>query len=1553
MLLFTFTVLSIRKFQTYQISGDLTLIWYSTTPDFTPCFQNTVLMWIPCVFLWVFSPVELLFLVRSRKQKVPWTWINATKSLLTGLLVCLSLVELIHGIVLYTSEEEVYPVDYYTPFIKFVTFLLAFLFICFGVKKGMHTSGVLFMFWLFLLIGSFIQYRSILLRTFDQETNYAKLESTFNFVVAMIFFPVVVSLFFFSCFADKKTTVPAFDQVCKKVCPEEKASFLSKITFWWFTGLTILGYKKPLVKSEMWNLSPENESGKLVKDFDRHWIPGLEKAFSKDNEASRYSNVNILGPVIKTFAPELVVAALLKLVGSVTVFVNPLVLDLVISFVSGNEPFWKGFFYAGLMLFASIIESLFNNQYEYCISLTAMRMRSCIISTIYKKSLQLSNDAKRQFTVGEIVNLMAVDTQRIMEFVIMMNLIWSAPLQIGISLWLLWGHLGVSTLGGVIMIILLLPINGFISAKMKIVQQRLMKEKDKRIKMMNEILGGIKVIKLYAWEEPFRDSVKKYRAKEIHCLTVQAYLAAFIVFIFTCAPFLIGLASFTMYILIDSKNILDSNKAFVSLSLFNILRGPLAFLPRLITFAALFIVSLKRINKFLRSAELDPNDISHDAHEKSALIMQHASFSWERKSHSVLKDICVQIKPGNLVAVVGQVGSGKSSFLSAFLGDMKKIKGFVNVKGSVAYVPQQAWIQNATLRKNILFGKELDQTKYNKVLDSTALIPDLEILPGSDLTEIGEKGINLSGGQKQRVSLARAVYSEADIFLLDDPLSAVDSHVGKHIFDQVIGPSGLLKHKTRVLITHKVSILPQVDTILVFRDGHLTENGSFTELLNKKGAFSEFLVQYFTENVEEEDEILPDKLEIMEQLVATVGPSQELQRLSSRSGESAEEKEHKDRSSSIDSDLKHWHKDRSPSIDSHLRHQHKDRSPSIDSDLRRRHSKQEEEQSQKGQRQTKGGAKNHGGHSRLIQSEAAEIGSVQWSVYFAYVKAIGLYGVGITLVSYALSQAFNLGTNLWLSEWSNDAADPEKATDQKLRNLRLGVYGALGGGETVFIFIATLVLNLATLHGSEILHDDMLNRIILCPMSFFDTTPIGRILNRFSRDVDTNDLLIRFNVRMLLVQVFRASVAFIAICLETPLILIVMIPLGGLYYLIQRFYIPTTRQLRRLESISRSPIYTHFSETITGTSSIRAYGVTKQFIEESNRRVDVNHTCYFPSVVANRWLSVRLEFLGYCIVFFSALFAVLTRETLSPGLVGLSVSYALTITGNLNMLVKASTGLETNIVAVERCLEYSQIPTEAGWHINSTVPDDSWPAKGNIHMESYTTRYRQGLDLVLHGITCDIQSGEKIGIVGRTGAGKSSLILSLFRIIEAVDGFITIDGVNIASIGLHDLRAKLTVIPQDPVLFTGTLRINLDPLNKHTDDELWKVLELSHLKSYVSSLDGALEYQVAEGGDNLSVGQRQLVCLARALLRKTKILVLDEATAAVDLETDDFLQSAIRKEFKDSTVLTIAHRLNTILDYDRIMVLERGKIVEFDSPNQLLNDSNTKFYAMAKDAGLV
>ncbi|XP_058124357.1 multidrug resistance-associated protein 1 isoform X3 [Anopheles coustani] len=1507
---------------------DLNLTWYTDDPDLTPCFQQTVLVWTPCAFLWVFSILELYYLRKSLNKDVPWSFVNMSKLSLTGLLVVLTVVDLVKALTTDESHGSNYPVYYYTPAIKIATFIFASALVYLNKLYGMRTSGLLFLFWLLLAICSIPRVRTEI-RQHDARENPNAWEE-YQFISFMIFFAITCLLFLLNFFVDKAPRVSKYE-ITKKDCPELAASFPSRIFFGWFDRLAWVGFRKPLEVEDLWNMRPEDSSKEVSPAFLANWNKTLEKTYQARDTSNDVtfkklgansarvdfrttkakSIASILPALIKTFGGTFLFGSFLKLGQDLLTFASPQILKLIIGFVGSDEPMWKGLLYAITLFVVAGTQTLLLGQYFNRMFFVGLRIRTALISAIYRKALIISNSARKGSTVGEIVNLMAVDAQRFMDLTTYINMLWSAPLQIALALYFLWQLLGPSVLAGLAVMIILIPVNGVIANMMKTLQIKQMKNKDERVKLMNEVLSGIKVLKLYAWEPSFEQQILKIRDKEVKVLKQAAYLNAGTSFIWSCAPFLVSLVTFATYVLVDEKNVLNASTAFVSLSLFNILRFPLSMLPMLISNMVQTSVSVKRINKFLNQEELDPDNVQHDEKESSPLLIENGVFSWGGEE-TTLKNINVRVEKNQIVAVVGTVGSGKSSLLSAFLGEMDRISGRVNTLGRIAYVSQQAWIQNATLKDNILFGKPMDQRRYNRVIEACALKPDIEMLPGGDMTEIGEKGINLSGGQKQRVSLARAVYNDADVYFLDDPLSAVDSHVGKHIFEQVIGSNGgLLANKTRVLVTHGITYLPNTDKIFVLREGEISESGTYQELMDRKGAFAEFLIQHLQEVNEEEE----DLSEIKQQLENSVGGEEllnQLKRTNSRRSRSE--------STSETGSIKDISRQNSTTDSS--------------SSLRRRTSEKAPDVPK----------------TKLIETEKSETGSVKWDVYKHYLKSIGLTLSVATVILNMIFQGFSIGSNLWLSRWSTDDS---AENDTSVRDMYLGVYGAFGAGQVVANFISSLTFALGALYAAKAMHELLLTYVLRWPMSLFDTTPLGRVLNRFSKDVDTVDNTLPQLVRSFIAQFFSVVATLVVICISTPVFAAVIVPIGILYYAVQRFYVATSRQLKRLESVSRSPIYSHFGETIQGVQTIRAYNVQERFIMESDERVDSNQICYCPSIIANRWLAVRLEMVGNMIILFAALFAVLGRESMNPGLVGLSVSYALQITQTLNWLVRMTSDVETNIVAVERIKEYGETKQEAAWELpNSTLPRD-WPEHGQVEFRDFQVRYREGLDLVLRGISFTVNGGEKVGIVGRTGAGKSSLTLALFRIIESAGGSISIDGHDISKLGLHALRSRLTIIPQDPVLFSGTLRINLDPFNAHSDDDIWKALEHAHLKAFVKGLTAGINHEVTEGGENLSVGQRQLICLARALLRKTKVLILDEATAAVDLETDDLIQATIRKEFSDCTVLTIAHRLNTIMDSDKVIVLDKGQIVEFAAPGELLQSKTSAFYSMAKDAGLV
>ncbi|KAM8911370.1 ATP-binding cassette sub-family C member 2 [Lycaon pictus] len=1519
----------------------------SPEADLPLCFEQTVLVWIPLGFLWLLAPWQLLHVYRTKIKRSSITKLYLAKQVLVGFLLILAAIELVLVLTEDSGEATVPAIRYTNPSLYLGTWLLVLLIQYSRRWCVQKDSWFLSLFWILsILCGSF-QFQT-LIRTLLKDSNS-------NLAYSCLFFigyALQILVLILSAFSEKDASSNN---------PSFTASFLSSITFSWYDSIVMKGYKQPLTLEDVWDVDEQITTKTLVSKFEKYMVEELQKARKtlqkqqqrntqgksgerlhdlnknqsqsqdilvleevkkkkkKSGTTEKFPKSWLVKSLFKTFYVILLKSFLLKLVYDLLTFLNPQLLKLLISFANDPDMYvWTGYFYSVLFFVVALIQSLCLQSYFQMCFMLGVNVRTTIMASIYKKALTLSNQARKQYTIGETVNLMSVDAQKLMDVTNFIHLLWSNVLQIALSIYFLWAELGPSVLAGVGVMILLIPVNGLLASKSRAIQVKNMKNKDKRLKIMNEILSGIKILKYFAWEPSFKNQVHELRKKELKNLLTFWQMQSVMVFLLYLTPVLVSVITFSVYTLVDSNNVLDAEKAFTSITLFNILRFPLSMLPMVISSLLQASVSRERLEKYLGGDDLDTSAIRRDSSSDKAVQFSEASFTWDRDSEATIRDVNLDIMPGQLVAVVGTVGSGKSSLMSAMLGEMEDVHGHITIKGTIAYVPQQSWIQNGTIKDNILFGSELDEKRYQQVLEACALLPDLEVLPGGDLAEIGEKGINLSGGQKQRISLARATYQNSDIYVLDDPLSAVDAHVGRHIFNKVLGPNGLLKGKTRLLVTHSIHFLPQVDEIVVLGNGTILEKGSYNTLLAKKGLFAKILKTFtkqtgpegeatVNEDSEEDDDcgLMPSVEEIPEEVDSlTMKRENSLHRTLSRSSRSRS------------------------------RHQ-----KSLRNSLKTRNvnTLKEEEEPVKGQ--------------KLIKKEFIQTGKVKFSIYLKYLRAIGWYLIFLIIFAYVINSVAYIGSNLWLSAWTNDSkAFNGTNYPASQRDMRIGVYGVLGLAQGVFVLMANLLSAHGSTHASNILHRQLLNNILQAPMSFFDTTPTGRIVNRFAGDISTVDDTLPQSLRSWILCFLGIISTLVMICMATPVFIIVIIPLSIIYVSIQIFYVATSRQLKRLDSVTRSPIYSHFSETVSGLSVIRAFEHQQRFLKHNEVGIDTNQKCVFSWIVSNRWLAVRLELIGNLIVFFSSLMMVIYKATLSGDTVGFVLSNALNITQTLNWLVRMTSEIETNIVAVERINEYIKVENEAPW-VTDKRPPPGWPSKGEIRFNNYQVRYRPELDLVLRGITCDIRSMEKIGVVGRTGAGKSSLTNGLFRILEAAGGQIIIDGVDIASIGLHDLREKLTIIPQDPVLFSGSLRMNLDPFNHYSDEEIWKALELAHLKTFVAGLQLGLSHEVAEAGDNLSIGQRQLLCLARALLRKSKILIMDEATAAVDLETDHLIQMTIQKEFSHCTTITIAHRLHTIMDSDKIIVLDNGKIVEYGSPQELLRNSGP-FYLMAKEAGI-
>ncbi|KAK9476428.1 P-loop containing nucleoside triphosphate hydrolase protein [Lipomyces japonicus] len=1463
--------------------------------NFTPCFLDSAVKLVLAVGLLILVPRDVKALNRSQVVFSPfdvWFYVRI------GFILLTALAELI-----YTAQIAVSLLDFRLwASITYLTSLGATLYVTYTEQfRARVTSGIVLYFWLFsVLLAATKVFGQVQRRVYDTYTNV--------FFLSVFILVFNIAEFLLSSLLPKPSS--QYELLTSELddSPEAHANIFSRITFSYMTKLMKVGYENYLTEDDLPNLPASSRTDVTQQVFDVAWQS--EKTKPKPS---------LTLALVKSFGSSYLIAILFKLSGDVLAFTQPRLLRNLIVFVNSyntenQQPISAGVIVAIGMFSCSFLQTVFQQQYMQRAFGTAMTIKSSLTSTLYRKAMVLSIDGRAQKSTADIVNLMAVDVQRLQEITQSGQGLWSGPFQIILCLYNLHALVGNSMWAGVLVTLLTMILNAHIARRQRALQKVQMKVKDKRTRLTGEILVSIKSIKLYAWEESFIRKLNEIRNnQELANLRTKGVLSAVSNFVGSCAPFFVSCSTFAFFVWTSNKP-LSTDLVFPALTLFNLLSNPLTGIPQVITQFIEATVSANRLREFLITSEIQDDAVKRldAASEKNEQVVSvsKGTFFWDQAGRlpPALKNIKFTVNNTQLACIVGRVGSGKSSLLQAILGDLFKASGSVTVRGHIAYCSQVPWIMNATVKDNILFGKKFQADFYEKTIKACALLEDFVALPDGDETIVGEKGISLSGGQKARLSLARAVYARADVYVLDDPLSAVDQHVGRHIIDNVLGPKGLLSSKTKIMATNAIPVLSVADSITMLRGGEIVETGLYTDIINKsQSEIYKLIKEYGSEQHNEEEAVVDIQGQSFSENKTT-------HPLATGDGEDEEEEEEEILESNFGISL------RRASTASFKK-------PALIDDMPTRRSRQVKEHSEKGQ--------------------------VKMSVYKEYIKAANIYVVVLFIILMFCSNSMSVGGNVWLKHWSEVnteyGGNPDTAK-------YLGTYLFFGVAAALLSLIYTLVLWIfCTIEAARKLHDMMLRRVIRAPMSFFDTTPIGRIINRFTADVNRVDENLARVFTNFFTNTFKVLFAIIVISSANPIIILFAIPMTVLYVYFQKFYLRTSRELKRLESVSRSPIYAHFQESLNGVSTVRAYSQIRRFNKTNEYHIDFNNKAYYPSMIARRWLAVRLEVIGSFIIFLTALLSVIAISigSLSSGLVGLTMSYAFQITSSLSAIVRLTVEVEISTVSVERILEYCKIPTEAKEIIESNRPSLDWPTEGAVEFHDYSTRYRAGLDLVLKGINLRIKPKEKIGIVGRTGAGKSSLTLALFRLIEPVGGYIAIDKLNTSRIGLKDLRQGLSIIPQDSQAFEGTVRDNLDPGSKYTDDEIWHALELSHLKAHIKSMDGGLYSLVQDGGSNFSVGQRQLLSLARALLTPSRILVLDEATAAVDVETDQIIQQTIRNEFKDRTILTIAHRLNTIIDSDKIVVLAAGRIVEFDTPDNLLQNSSSLFYSLCKQGGLV
>ncbi|KAF2095111.1 hypothetical protein NA57DRAFT_45296 [Rhizodiscina lignyota] len=1439
---------------------------------------------------------------------------------------------------------------------------------------------------------------------------------------------------------------------------EQTASVLSLATFGWVDSIVWKGYWKEYEIADVWNLPPRDKAASVIADY------------------RQLKKTQILAwHLLRYFRRALIIQALWAALSGFLTFAPTLLLKAILEYVESptTTPKNAAWLFVILLFVSGCASALADGQALWIGRKICIRLRAVIIGEIYAKALKRRAAAgtdrvlgeekksdgsktpsilKRAFTFGKkkdskpqkdankastdigdsqvtsgtIINLMAVDSFKVSEISAYLHFLWAAtPVQVVMAIYLLYRIMGYSSIAGIGMMAFLLPINMTISRQFAKIQKQILAATDARIHTTNEVLSNIRIIKFFTWEQRFMSLVDEKRAVELRHIRRRYMWWATAATVWSGAPIMITFLSFLVYTQIEKKDLLPS-VAFTALSLFQILRIPLDQLADMVAHVQESKVSVDRIEEYMSEPETDKykqlKDEKEDDDGEPVIGFDNATFSWgavegqdpDISSAFKLMDIDFHFIVNQLNVISGPTGCGKTSLLMALLGEMTKLEGNVYLPGarsredleadpetglteSVAYCAQQAWLANNTIKENIVFASPWDSQRYQQVIVACSLQRDLEILDGGDQTLVGEKGVTLSGGQKQRISLARALYSRARHILLDDVLSAVDSHTAKWIFDQaLLGP--LMYNRTCILVTHNVALcLPHAGFAVVLENGRIVAKGTAAEVI-ESGKLSE---------------------DLSKSRPVSRGPSRVPSRVPSDVGDEMMTQIATDGTAngSINGTIKGTTDARKTPVEN------------------------------KGHTETK-----------------AE-GRVKLDIILLYLRAMGPWWYWLVAAAvFVLQQISSVSTNVWIRQWANAYANRRVEVagfhhsspithvsgisnlgscltsgtcawhmpvlslpkDKEMWALEseevnggyfLGVYAILGLLFMCITLSREAVLFGGSLHASRRIHTRLIESVCRAKFRFFDSTPLGQLMNRFSKDIEAVDQEIA-PVAVGVVHCMASIITIVVlISVITPGFLIAGFFITILYFCIGRFYLSSSVSLKRLESVQRSPLYQQFGETLSGMTTIRAYGDERRFIRENLHKINTHSRPFIYLWAANRWLAFRVDVVGAMVSFFAGVFVVLSVGRIDPGAAGLAMTYAVTFTENVLWFVRLYSSNEQNMNSVERIKEYLDVEQEAPPIVPDNRPPGNWPSKGGVEFISYSTRYRKDFDFVLKGITFKVLPGEKVGVVGRTGAGKSSLALALFRALEAEEGKILVDDVDIGLIGLQDLRENIVMVPQDPTLFTGTIRSNLDPFNLFTDEEIFTALRRVQLIGAATSIPTtpirpstpafrndtqqqpnspqkpdappanrattntrdtiidipdpsatsgnlptsagsptdnrnpflSLSSPISESGSNLSQGQRQLLCLARALLKNPKVLLMDEATASIDYATDAKIQETIR-EIKNTTI-TIAHRLQTIIDYDKVLVLDRGEVVEFGSPWEFAKKDIGVFRGMCEMSG--
>lgn len=1220
---------------------------------------------------------------------------------------------------------------------------------------------------------------------------------------------------------------------------KEHTPWLSRLFLYWVNPLVKKGRMEKLKNpDDVFDVPPDLSA------------PLASEKFQQEQERTNVSF--FLRALYNLYGREFFLIGILKFLADCAGFASPILLNLVVNFMEDKKADIRwGYFYAFGLAASTFVVAMTNTHFNLYMSELKLKVRAVLVTAVYRHTLAVSSVQLTKFSGGEVINYMSTDADRVVNFCPSLHATWSLPFQLAVTILLLYQQVGISSLVGVFITILMIPLNMFVANKIGTLSTKMMLAKDGRVQTMSELLRGIRVVKYFGWESYFASRVEQSREKELKYLKGRKYLDAVCVYLWATTPVFISVLTFATYALLGNQ--LTAAKVFTSVALFAMLTGPLNAFPWALNGLVEAWVSIKRIRQFLATSKIDRNAYftplqmvaDEEMCDNAMLALSKCQFAYNTTTDFKLDKLSFTVSRGEFVGIIGRVGSGKSSLLAAVLGELQRLSGQIGIDlpaTGIGYVRQEPWLQQGTVRDNILFGKVYQDSWYDQVVEACALKEDFAQLSSGDLTNVGEHGVMLSGGQKARVCLARAVYQDKDIYLVDDIFSALDVPVGLHIYRKCI--LGLLRNKTRIICTHHPRFLSGATTVMLLEGGKLKEAGAPHKMLNMRPlAADETATTAVEDNM---DGVLKKNTH---QEVTVQGNDDD-------------------------------------------------------------------------------------------NEETREVGVVKFRVYKSYWLAVGvLLSPGI-LVSLACMQASRNFTDVWLAQWVGHS----QKNGSSVVDYYLEVYCSIAVVNSMFSLLRAFLFAYGGICAAKTIHEKLLHVILRGKALFFDTTPLGRILNRFSSDLYTVDDSLPFILNIFLAQIFGVVGPIIVCAYAVPWISLVLVPLAFCLYDVQARYRPASRDLKRIGSISLSPIYAHFSDTLSGLTTIRAMKATRRFVRENEDRVEASQKAQYAGVAAAQWLELRLQLIGCGVVTGIAVIAVIEHHAsgISPGLVGLAISYALGITSKLSGLVSAFTETERELVAVERCSQFIDGIQQEDFDGGVTTTPYSWPTEGVVRFKDVSFRYNEHLPLALRDLSFETKAREKVGVVGRTGSGKSSIFQVLFRTAEVLCGTIQVDGMNLRLLNLAELRSHLTIIPQDPFLFSGTVRENLDPMRKQSDDQLWSAVRKAHLGDAIESL-GGLDCTVEDRGRPFSVGQQQLLCLARAIVSAARIVCVDEATANVDLETDRLVQEVLRTALCDCTVITVAHRVETVIGSDRVIVMASGQAVEIGHPNILLRDPESEF----------